>query len=164
MTKSVFFATGLQLRKIKTKKKKQTSLLRLYFYKLELIIGVHARDNGETRWRVCVCVEVTPQEVPAGVNTRVYYFLLLAKWSEATSDGEGVVASGSERVSPTRVFIGPYHPSSPSTGYVSPSTNPFDSYKTGGAGTRDYPPCSYIAFDHSGRGFNIKFFRLGRAL
>lgn len=45
-----------------------------------------------------------------------------------------------------------------------PSTNPFDSYKTGGAGTKDYPPCSYIAFDHSGRGFNIKFFRPGRVL
>lgn len=120
--------------------------------------------TGKRGMCISVCVEVTPQEVPAGVNTHVYYFLLLAKWSEATTTRESVVATGSVRVSPTRVFIGPYLPSPATTGYVSPSTNPFDSYKTGGAGTRDYPPYSYIAFDHSGRGFNIKFFRPGRVL
>lgn len=43
---------------------------------LELVIGVHTCYDERVE---VLCVEVTPQEVPAGVNTHVYYFLLFAK-------------------------------------------------------------------------------------
>lgn len=87
-------------------------------------------------------------------------------------DGVVMVAAatgggGSTRVTHPRLYW--VSTTTPSPPRYPPSTNPFDSYKTGGAGTRDYPPPRsyiYIAFDHSGRGFDIKFFRLyiGRAL
>lgn len=87
---------------------------------------------------VYLCAEVTPQEVPAGVNTRVYYFLL----SGAAKDRKSARDCVYVRAHVTRLCLYWSLPRPPLY------TNPFDSYKTGrGAGTRDYPlpPTSYIS-------------------
>lgn len=164
MWKRVFIATGLQLRKIKTKKEINIIVTSIF---------VQARtrhwrtDTTGKRGVVCVCVYVWRSHRRKSPRALIRTFIIFFSWRndrrlrrvETVWWRRGVYACH-----PPASLLVPTTPRLPLQATLPSLQIPLTAIKPWHGDEGLSPPYSYIAFDHSGRGFNIKFFRLGRAL